>query len=242
MVRVSFHGATDIGLKRSKNEDVFAVEPDLGYCVVADGMGGAPAGEVASRIFAEAAYEVFSHKRPGLMPMDLVREAFLLANTKIISEVGRHPEFEGMGCTAELLSFHEEDYLLGHVGDSRTYISRNGQLRQITKDHSLVQDQLDKGLITPDEARTYSFKNVILKAVGVDEYLSVDLIKGRALDGDIFLLCSDGLTDMVDDEVIRDILNLQGDLRGKTEKLVQSAKLAGGKDNITLVLCQAALQ
>lgn len=241
MIQIIFHGVTDIGLKRSNNEDAMAMESALGYWAVADGMGGAAAGEVASRIFIETAYEVFSSHAPEVTPADLVQEVFGAANARIISEANIHQEFNGMGCTAELITFHDEDYLLGHVGDSRTYVYRNGQLRQITRDHSYVQDQLDKDLITPEEARKHSFKNVILRAVGVNESLSIDLTRGKVLNGDLFLLCSDGLTDMVGDDAICDTFALPHDLPGKAERLVHLAKLAGGKDNITVVLCQVVL-
>jgi protein phosphatase len=241
MIRISFHGLTDVGLKRSNNEDMLAMEPSLGYWAVADGMGGEAAGEVASRIFIETAHEVFSRGVPDAMPKDLVGAVFGSANAKIISQAKEHREYDGMGCTAELITYHGEDYHLGHVGDSRTYIYRNGQLRQITRDHSFVQDQVDKGLITREEARTHAYKNLILRAVGVNEGFAIDFIKGRVLDGDLFLLCTDGLTDMVDDPVIQETLSLPRDLRSKVEKLVELAKLGGGKDNVTLVLCQVAL-
>jgi PPM family protein phosphatase len=241
MLKIFSHGISDVGLKRSNNEDAFAVEPVRGYYAVADGMGGAAAGEVASRIFIDTIQEVFSARLSAAPPMDSLREVFGAANASIISEVHEHEELQGMGCTAELITFHDEDYYLGHVGDSRTYVYRNGQLRQITRDHSFVQDQVDKGVITKDEARNHSFKNVILRAVGVNENLAVDLIKGKVLDGDLFLLCTDGLTDMVEDALIHDALGLPHDLQGKGEKLIQLAKQAGGKDNITVVLCQVTL-
>jgi len=241
MIRILFHGLTDVGLKRSNNEDMLAMESSLGYWAVADGMGGAAAGEVASCIFIETACEVFSKGLPNGTPKDLVGAVFASANAKIISEATRHPELEGMGCTAELLTFQGEEYHLGHVGDSRTYLYRSGQLRQITKDHSFVQEQVDKGLMTREEARTNLYKNVIIRAVGVNEGFAIDFIKGRVLEGDVFLLCTDGLTDMVDDPTIQETLGLPHDLRRKAEKLVELAKLGGGRDNITLVLCQAAL-
>ncbi len=235
------HGLTDVGLKRSNNEDMMAMEELLGYWAVADGMGGAAAGEVASRIFVETAYQVFSNRVPTTMPKDLVSMVFASANEKIISEAKKFPEFDGMGCTAELLTFQDEDYTLGHVGDSRTYLFRSGLLRQITKDHSFVQYQIDKGLITRDEARTHMYKSLILRAVGVNEGFAVDYIKGRVMHGDVFLLCTDGLTDMVEDGTIHQILTLDYDLYWKAEKLVDVAKASGGRDNITLVLCEVAL-
>lgn len=242
MMRIVSHGVTDIGLKRLNNEDAFATDPALRYWTVADGMGGAAAGEVASGIFVETAHQTFLTRGTAVRPADLVQEVFGAANAKIISEVAIHPEYGGMGCTAELITFDGDEYLLGHVGDSRTYVYRNGQLRQITCDHSFIQDQIDKGIITSRaDAKAHPYRNVILKAVGVNESLSIDLFRGKVLNGDVFLLCSDGLTDMVDDAGIKDACALPGDLPQKAERLVLLAKSAGGKDNITVVLCQVIL-
>jgi PPM family protein phosphatase len=143
-----------------------------------------------------------------------------------------------MGCTAELLAFSGDKFILGHMGDSRTYRYKNGQLKQLSLDHSLVQDQLDRGLITPEEARKHTMKNVILRAVGVDETPSLDLVRGNLSAGDLFLLCSDGLTDMVEDSDILTVLASTSKLPGKAEQLVELAKTGGGRDNITVVLIE----
>ena len=143
-----------------------------------------------------------------------------------------------MGCTAELFSFYGMNYILGHVGDSRTYLLRQGKLRQITRDHSLIQDQIDEGLVSPAEARTHALRNVIVRAVGVEEALPVDLVRGKSQPGDIFLLCSDGLTDMLADDQIQELLSLSLSPLEKVEKLVEAAKSAGGYDNITVALCE----
>jgi serine/threonine protein phosphatase PrpC len=143
-----------------------------------------------------------------------------------------------MGCTAELVGFFNEGFVLGHMGDSRTYRFRNGQLKQLTQDHSLVQDQIDHGLITPAEARNHPLRNVILRAVGVKKSAALDLIRGKAFPGDLFLLCSDGLTDMVDDTLIQETLSSSIVLPEKVENLVELAKSAGGYDNITVVLSE----
>ena len=181
---------------------------------------------------------MFSEKRPGTKPEELVKAAFALANEKILEHVAENPGHRGMGCTAELMTFDDGDYVLGHVGDSRTYLFRNGKLRQITHDHSLVQEELDKGLISPEEARKVSFRNVILRAVGTGENLPVDLLRGKTMEGDIFLLCSDGLTNMIEDDAIRKTMTMQTDLYSRCERLIRLANAAGGKDNITVVLCQ----
>ncbi len=237
MHKVISSGKSDIGLKRSNNEDAFVLEPDLGFFALADGMGGAASGEVASQIFIETVLKVFSKvdERSEQETLEFVQNAFRLANESILNRAGE-PHHHGMGCTAELLAFYGQNYVLGHVGDSRTYHFRQGQLRQLTKDHSLIQDQLDQGLITQDEARRHAHRNVILRAVGVDQVLAVDLVKGKCLPGDIFLLCSDGLTDMTDDISIQNVLSLPLHLAQKGEKLIELAKSAGGYDNITIIL------
>lgn len=240
MSKIISYGLSDLGLKRFNNEDASLVRAELDLFAVADGMGGAAAGEVASQLFVEAALEVFSknERRSEQETLELVQEAFRLANERILEHTIENPHHQGMGCTAELMAFSNQDYVLGHVGDSRTYLFRKGQLRQMTRDHSLIQDQIDQGLITPVEAKRHSLRNIILRAVGVEETLAVDLIRGKSLPGDIFLLCSDGLTDMVDDSSIQGVLSLSLDLVQKVEELIHMAKSAGGFDNITVILCE----
>jgi protein phosphatase len=286
MTKINCFGKTDTGLVRKNNEDTFIVKPDMGFCLVADGMGGAAAGELASRIFAETALKVFleakgrsetGNKEQDQTTIDSsddatiiryetkmlkqdqttmdssddatiiryeteilkqVQATFILANEKILNHVKETPHHEGMGCTAELIAFSEDDFVLGHVGDSRTYRIRNGQLEQLTKDHSLVQEQIDQGLISPEEARNHSLRKVISRVVGVEERVVQDILRGKTYAGDLFLLCSDGLTDMVDDNLISQVLSSAIDLPQKTEKLVEMAKSAGGRDNVTVVLSE----
>jgi protein phosphatase len=241
--RITSFGKSDRGLKRSNNEDVFISGPEIGFFAVADGMGGAASGEVASQIFAETAREVFAEKEKGFEreTLERVQQAFRLANERIFRKARENPQFQGMGCTAELVTFYNQNYVLGHVGDSRTYLFRQGQLKQLTLDHSLVQDQIDQGLITAEEARKHSLRNVILRAVGVSEILAVDLIRGKSLSGDLLLLCSDGLTDMVDDPSIQEVLSHPFGIAQKVERLIELAKSAGGHDNITVVLCEVTV-
>jgi len=201
-------------------------------------MGGAAAGEVASRIFVETASEVFSGERsPEEDTGALVQKAFSTANERILDQAKKNPGYQGMGCTAEAAVLVHRRFVIGHVGDSRTYLFRQGRLTQITKDHSLVQEQLDQGLITPAEARFHPHRHVIVRAVGVEEKLDVDLVRGELLPGDSILLCSDGLTDMVDDASIQDVLSRPLDAFQKVETLIGLAKAAGGHDNITVVVC-----
>lgn len=201
--------------------------------------GGAAAGELASQIFSDTTLEVFSTATlSNSDPVHLVQQSFILANDRIIKHTVEIPEHKGMGCTAELMVFSEDKFILGHMGDSRSYRYKNRQLKQLSQDHSLVQEQLNKGLITPEEARKHTMKNVILRAVGVDETPALDLIRGNLSAGDIFLLCSDGLTDMVEDSGITAVLASTAPLTRKTELLVELAKTAGGHDNITVVLIE----
>jgi PPM family protein phosphatase len=240
MRKIHYYGKSDIGLYREKNEDTFLVESDVGFCLVADGVGGAAAGELASRIFAESAFEVFLgyENSSKQKVMENIQKTFRMANEKILNHVTRNSIHERMGCTAELIVFFDGGFFLGHIGDSRTYRVREGLLKQLTKDHSLVQDQIDHGVLTPEQARNHSLKNVILRAVGAEENLALDLINGKIYPGDLFLLCSDGLTDMIDDDLIRRVLISAGNLSQKTEKLIELANAAGGRDNITVVLSE----
>ncbi len=238
MHKIEFIGKTDMGRIRSNNEDIFLLNTDAGFCLVADGMGGAAAGEMASQIFAQTAADLFSGRTPANEQelVDRVQNTFLQANDRILDHVGANPDHKGMGCTAELLAFTATGFVIGHMGDSRTYRLRQGILKQLTKDHSLVQDQIDQGMITAEQARSHRMRNVILRAVGVRPSPALDTLRGPIFAGDLFLLCSDGLTDLVEDERIVQVLLAQGDLAGKAEQLVELANHAGGKDNITVVL------
>jgi len=231
-------GITDTGLRRRNNEDSFLIEAGAGVCAVADGMGGAAAGEIASRLFIETVRKVFALSVcfPEQETIQMVQKAFKVGNDRILQHAARNPERSGMGCTAELLTICGNRYVIGHVGDSRTYLLRNGVLRQLTRDHSLVQEQVDRGLLTAGEASRHRLKNVILRAVGATERLALDLLRGNVASGDIFLLCSDGLTGMVPDFDIQKILVSPLELMQKVEKLVAEANHKGGSDNITVIL------
>ena len=232
-------GRTDLGQRRKRNEDTILVDQGKGFCLVADGIGGTAAGHIASQLFATTAQNMFS-----AMPeaedekYERIQKIFLNANDSILDYAEKNPGCEGMGCTAELLVLGGGRFILGHIGDSRTYRFRSGELKQLTKDHSLVQDQLDQGLITPEEAVNHSFKNVILRAVGIKKNPALDVLRGNLFSGDIFLLCSDGLTDMVSDDIIKDVLTSGAVPGDKADRLIQQANDNGGKDNISVVLAQ----
>ncbi len=238
MLKISSFGKSDIGLRRSNNEDAFLVNMELGINVLADGMGGPAAGEIASDIFTKTALEIFMKNRVETEPecRDIIQDAYRIANKRILDHAEAHPKHKGMGCTAELLFFFDHIFLIGHVGDSRTYLYRNGQLKQLTKDHSLVQQQLDQGLISHDQVRTHKYRNVLLRAVGTSEVLAVDILKGKVAPGDLFLLCSDGLSALVEDDAIGNALASGADIDETAETLIQMAKTAGGHDNITVIL------
>jgi protein phosphatase len=240
-MKIISSGRTDIGLRRKNNEDAFLERLDLGVLAVADGIGGSAAGEIASGIFVDTAREVFERGVfSDVEPSALVQDVFTLANERILVDTEEFPEHLGMGCTAELMALSGDRYVIGHVGDSRTYLFRDGELRRVTRDHSLVQEQLEQGLISQEDAKRHRLRNVVLRAVGIESSVALDLIKGRMLPGDIFLLCSDGLTDMVDEDSVRKTLASPLQLNDKVEKLVEDAKTAGGNDNITVVLCQVS--
>lgn len=240
-MRIISAGRTDIGLKRKNNEDAYLERLDLGVFAVADGIGGSAAGEIASGIFVETAREVFERGfYSDTETSTRIQEVFRLANERILLNTEEHPEHRGMGCTAELMAFRGGRFFVGHIGDSRTYLFRDGELRRITRDHSLVQDQLEQGLITREDAKRHRLRNVVLRAVGIYPSVELDMINGRISPGDIALLCSDGLTDMVDEDLIEEILSSALGLTDKVEQLVESAKTAGGNDNITVVLCEVS--
>jgi PPM family protein phosphatase len=239
MNRFAMYGKTDPGLRRPNNEDTILVDENQGVCLVADGIGGNAGGEIASQLFSQAAENEFS----GVPYQEEVRyqmlqKVFVNANETIFNYAGSHPGCEGMGCTAEMLVLTDDRFILGHIGDSRTYRLRDGLLKQLTTDHTLVKQQLDQGLINHEEAKHHSFKNVILRAVGIEKNPALDVLRGNTYPGDMFLLCSDGLTDMVEDAVIRDYLVSEKGIREKVDGLVQEANARGGKDNISVVILQ----
>lgn len=239
MSRFSMYGKTDPGLRRLNNEDTILVDENQGICLVADGIGGNACGEIASRLFSQAAETAFS----GVpfqeeLRYQLLQKVFADANETIFNYAQSQPGCDGMGCTAEMLVLNDDRFMLGHIGDSRTYRLRDGEIKQLTLDHTLVKQQLDQGLITQEEAKHHSFKNVILRAVGIQQNPSLDVLRGNVYPGDMFLLCSDGLTDMVEDDFIKNHLISEKGIREKVDGLIQEANARGGKDNISAVLVQ----
>jgi serine/threonine protein phosphatase PrpC len=233
---------TDIGRRRYTNEDALCSDAARGLFVVADGMGGHAAGEVASEMAVERVCANFPPRSPE--DPDAARavlvEAFGAANAEILERGELEPDMHGMGTTLTALAVSGDDVVLAHVGDSRAYLLRKDTLTQLTTDHTWVQAQVSAGLLEPEQARFHPFANIITRALGTDLQLEVETLRLPARPGDIFLLCSDGLTGMLSDTQLRDILaDEKRTLAVRARRLVQAANRAGGVDNITVVIAKA---
>ena len=229
-------GFTDPGRKRRRNEDSYVIEPPL--FAVADGMGGAQAGEVASRL-AAAAFREF-HDADNLDPEERLVAIVQEANRRIYERATGDAEVSWMGTTITAALVGDAGLAIGHVGDSRAYRLRGGEFEQLTDDHSLVADLVRSGRLTPEEADVHPQRSVITRALGTDPQVDVDTFTVPAESGDLFLLCSDGLTTMVDDGEIRDLVTSAKDLDQAGKGLVKAANRAGGEDNVTVVLFRVA--
>jgi serine/threonine protein phosphatase PrpC len=234
---------SDIGLVRQANEDSCGTKVTLnGYLfVVCDGMGGHAGGAQASRIAMACIMQYFTIVHPDIRKA--LSDALYFANLQIIGTAAEHPELEGMGTTACVLLVQNKQVWLAHAGDSRIYlyVAKTKQLHRLTKDHSYVQGLVDQGLITDADAETNPNKNRILKALGIKAELNPEVCKSPVLPakGDIFLICSDGLSGMVNDAKIQNVLARTKNLQQAAAELLEMAKAAGGTDNITLQLVRA---
>jgi PPM family protein phosphatase len=226
-----YAGASDTGRKRRRNEDAYVIAPPL--FAVADGMGGAQAGEVASRLAKAALEDTDSGALSGSARVtSLIQEA----NRRVYERSNADPAASGMGTTMTVALVEGDVVTFGHVGDSRAYLLRDGRMEQLTEDHSLVNELLKSGKLSPEEAETHPQRSVITRAVGTDPDVDVESFTIDAHVGDVFLICSDGLTDMVADEEILGVLDRhQDDLDRATKALVSAANRGGGVDNITVV-------
>ncbi len=238
---------TDVGLHRDHNEDAVASDLSIGLLVLADGMGGYKAGEVASEIavltLTAELTEAMLHKAsirfmPGLLPeSQMLMNAIDKANATIYQVSQEQPQCAGMGTTLVVGIFTDNKLVVGHIGDSRLYCLRDEALIQVTEDHSLLQEQLNSGLITLEQAKTASHKNLVTRALGIDPEVEPEVQAFDVEVDDLFLLCSDGLTDMVEDELIKKILlDANGNIEFAANKLVQVANESGGKDNISVII------
>jgi protein phosphatase len=250
--KLTFVGQTDTGRVREHNEDTIATDPDVGLLVLADGMGGFNAGEVASGI---AVKTITNLVREGLSREDLasidrstgltrpsivLRDAITRANKIIYQTARSQAECEGMGTTVVAALFYDNRISIAHVGDSRLYRQRGSQIAQVTMDHSLLQELVDRGFYSPEEAQRAANKNYVTRALGVEPQVEVEVQEHPVDKGDIFILCSDGLSDMVEDEDIRLTISTFGaNLDTVAKQLIQLANENGGRDNVSVVLAQA---
>lgn len=248
-MELEFHGRTDVGRMRANNEDSIRLDTDAGLAVLADGMGGYSAGEVASDMAASMITSELARwlaqagstatRREVKRAMELCVDN---ANRAIFEAANTNPDCAGMGTTMVMAVFRGSSVLLGHVGDSRAYRWRDGQLVQLTRDHSLLQEQIDIGLITPEEAAASGNRNLVTRALGVEDAVLMDVGEHGVMPGDVHLLCSDGLTDMVDDHEIAYLLSASHTLADKVDHLIDRANTNGGRDNVSVILIESRLK
>ncbi len=244
---LEFFCSTDTGRARNNNEDSVALDETTGLVVLADGMGGYNAGEVASGMatsFIKLELARWLAQASDNATDTDVRRAMDIcvenANRAIFNAANSNPQYAGMGTTLVVGVFRDARLLVGHVGDSRSYRLRGGKLKQITHDHSLLQEQIDSGLITPEQAAFSVNKNLVTRAVGVEDTVLLETHLHDVLPGDTYLLCSDGLSDMLPDEGIARLLSGNPSLSEVGAALIDAANDAGGKDNISVILVRAS--
>ena len=249
-MKITYKAVSDVGRKRKGNEDSLFVNPEQHLFVVADGMGGHAAGEIASKVAVESINEfvcLTGGDEEITWPFGLdenisydgnrLKTAIRYANRKVLEATKEKSEYEGMATTVAAVLMDGDTANLGHVGDSRVYLVRDGEITQLTSDHSWVNEQIQSGVISPDQARTHPLRNVVTRALGGKPDLQVDMQQHKAKAGDILLLCSDGLTTMITDEdIARVVREACGDVEKAAQALVASANAKGGEDNITVLL------
>jgi serine/threonine protein phosphatase PrpC len=240
---------TDPGMVRAHNEDSIAADAATGVVVLADGMGGYNAGEVASgmattlittemrRLLADTPPYAIDPETQVAVAQRMVREQVLKANTSIFQAAQSQPQYSGMGTTLVVCLFYDNKVLVAHLGDSRLYRMRDDVFSQVTRDHSLLQEQIDAGLISPEQAKHAQHKNLVTRALGIDPAVEPEIHEHETRSGDVYLLCSDGLCDMVDDDDIGATLRAFGsNLNLAVQQLVQMANDNGGRDNVSVIL------
>jgi PPM family protein phosphatase len=240
-----FCAKTDTGRARDNNEDSVAVDEATNLAVLADGMGGYNAGEIASGMataFIKSELSRWLTEAGDGAKSKEVRRALEIcvdnANLSIYNSANSNAHYAGMGTTLVVAVFRDDKLMVGHIGDSRCYRARKGEFEQITKDHSLLQEQLDAGLITKEQSVNSSIKNLVTRALGVEEVVLLEVNEYAVEVGDTYLLCSDGLSDMAVDSSIAKIVTSEADLTQKADSLIQLANHHGGRDNISIVLVE----
>ena len=249
--KITISGLTDTGIVRSKNEDAIGYDSALGLIVLADGMGGHRGGEIASTMTVNTIIDKLQHSLPGVSAGEIdeasgfsresmcVQDAVVEANQMVFEAAEANPDHKGMGTTVVVLQFYNNSLSLAHIGDSRCYRLRNEKFDQITKDHSLLQELIDRGFYTPEEARKSMNKNLVTRALGIDPVVIPDIQEDIVLKNDIYLLCSDGLTDLVEDnDIYLTIKQFSANLEEAAKQLITKANQNGGKDNISVMLCR----
>ena len=241
-MQLSVAAGTDVGRIRAGNEDNLYADADQerGLFIVADGMGGHAAGEVASEMAVQiVAREMATiHDLGGDEPLVMLGEALRNANRAIYERTIVEADKQGMGTTASCLMMGNGRWIIGHIGDSRIYLLRDGVFRQITKDHSYVQEQVDAGFLTPEQARYHPYSNVITRCVGANANVEADVMTGDIQNGDVYLLASDGLTGMVEDPQLRKIMETRTSPGRMVDSMITEANKRGGLDNITAIVVQ----
>jgi len=244
---IELHAAVDPGRARSNNEDSAVVDAGVSLAVLADGMGGYNAGEVASNMatsFVKTELGRWLREANSQASDADVRRAMDIcvdnANRAIFNAANANPQYAGMGTTLVVAVFRDTRLLLGHVGDSRCYRLRAGRLQQLTRDHSLLQEQIDAGLITPEQAAFSANKNLVTRAVGVEDTVLLETHQHAVQPLDMYLMCSDGLSDMLDEAGMVQLLQRHAALPECAQALIDAANEAGGKDNISVVLVRAS--
>lgn len=237
-MHIRYGSQSDQGKVRNSNEDAYTANLKNRIFLVADGMGGHAAGEIASQIAAATVEEVVAASiRSALPTAQILFNAAQEANARIYHTQRTKPEYAGMGSTLTAISFQDDKYYVAHVGDSRAYLLRGGNLEQLTRDHSLVWHLYESGMLRKDELSSHPQKNLITRSIGPHPQVEVDVEQGEAREGDIFVLCSDGLTDMVPEDKLRKILSdTSKSPHQLCERLVSEANERGGQDNITVVV------
>jgi serine/threonine protein phosphatase PrpC len=248
-LQISSGGATHVGMVRTNNEDCLRIVPPLSLYVLADGMGGEAHGEVASALAVETVVKhclegvenpsaaLVGEAKPGLTSRtQRLLSAVQLANQKVFQSAEQHPEQLGMGATLTAAWIDDAQLSIAHVGDSRVYLLRSGALQQLTSDHSLVAEQVRRGILTASEAEQSNLQSVLLRALGTQPEVEVDAEQVGLFPGDVLLLCSDGLTRTVTEPEIAGTLQAQPDPQRAADKLIELANESGGVDNITVII------
>jgi len=247
--KILFYGQTDVGSERDHNEDAIGYDEDIALAVLADGMGGHRGGEMASAITVSTVLDIITNRMKNTPSGEtddesgysreslIVHEAISRANKKVHDSSQANEQFRGMGTTIVVALFYDNRFTVAHVGDSRLYRLRDGELEQLTRDHSLIQELIDRGFYTPEQARHSLNKNLVTRAVGINSQIQIDIQEDIAMVDDIYLLCSDGVNDMIEDNVIRSaIMENSHDLNQAASEIIRLANQHGGKDNISALL------